>query len=231
MTPNLACGIDLGICRVAATSEGKLFKDKKFLKRKREIRYLKRCLQSKKTKSARQHLKKIRHKEQYINRNFNHHLANAIIRSTNANVLVLEDLNVKKIKSKIKFDKTSNKEIKTYGSKNRISQVSMGELRFFITYKAKLAGKTTMFVNPAYTSQTNSLTGKREGERVGRRFYAKGKYGKKGLVFDSDVNAAVNIAKLSNLPVSQARLLDGQGLVINPIVGIIFIDKLSDFNR
>ena len=80
------------------------------------------------------------------------------------------------------------------------------------------SGKSVIFVNHAYTSQTDHLTGKVEGIRQGRRFYAKGKYNRKGLVYDSDVNAAVNIAKLANLPVSCFRVLDGQGLVVDPIV-------------
>lgn len=204
----LAVGIDLGISRFATTSEGKHFKCKRHNKIRRKIRHLKSKLKSKGTKSARKHLKRLRRKEHNVNRNFNHHLANAILRSSEASVFVLEDLDVKKLKSKKAV----------YQSKNRISQVSFAEVRFLISYKAKLSGKTVMFVNPAYTSQMDALTGKLDGERKGRRYYAKGKYGKKGLVYDSDVNAAWNIAKLSELPVSYARILDGQGLVIDPYV-------------
>lgn len=209
----LALGIDLGLCRFAATSEGKLFKSRKFLAEKRKLRHLKSKLQSKKTKSARRHLKKLRHKEKFKNLNFSHSLANAIISSTKANVLVLEDLNVKKMKEKKKFNKTTNQWVKSYGSKNRISQFGLGQLLFFITYKAKLAGKSVILVNPAYTSQTDHITGKVEGERIGRRFYAKS-----GHVYDSDINAAVNIAKRSEHPISCSNVLDGQGLVIDPIV-------------
>ena len=77
-----------------------------------------------------------------------------------------------------------------------------------------------VLVCPAYTSQTDCLTGKVEGERRGRRFYAKS-----GLVYDADINAAINIAKLSKLPHSQNNLLAGQAVVTQPIVGRLWSDK------
>jgi transposase len=57
------------------------------------------------------------------------------------------------------------------------------------------------------------LTGKVEGERRGRRFYAKSE-----LVYDADLNAARNIGNRSKLPVSLGgnALLDGQGIVNCP---------------
>ncbi len=56
------CGIDLGIKNSVATSEGKVFQDKKFNADRRKLRYLKRKLQSKASKgskSARRHLSKL----------------------------------------------------------------------------------------------------------------------------------------------------------------------------
>ena len=204
--PTLALGVDLGIRRAAATSEGVLFIDKAFNKRKRKLRYLKRMLQSRKTSSARHHLKKVGRKERNINKNFTHHLANAIIASTDANTLVLEDLNCKTMKAKKHFAQ----------KKNRISQVSFAKLRFILAYKAGLHNKAVVCVNPAYTSQTDHVTGRRKGLRQGCRFYTV----KHGIVYDADVNAAVNIAKLAELPVSCRRVLDGQAIVSKPIVPV-----------
>lgn len=199
----LAIGVDLG-CRVtAATSDGRLIVDRQFAKEKRRLRYLKRQLQSARdqgSKSAKRHLKKLRRKEADKNRNQTHHVANAILK-TEADTIVLE--NLKSIK--VKKHRGQNK--------NRISQVPLYELRRIITYKAENMGKHVLLVCPAYTSQTDCLTGKRDGERRGRRYYAKS-----GLVYDSDINAAVNIAKLSKLPVSQGNLLDGQAVITRPIV-------------
>ena len=91
----------------------------------------------------------------------------------------------------------------------------MFELRRVITYKAENQGKTVLLVCPSYTSQTDCITGKREGERRGCRFYSKN-----GLVYDADINAAINIAKLSKLPISQplAGLTYGQANVNSPNV-------------
>lgn len=197
----LALGVDLGIRRFAATSEGNIFQDKKFLKEKRKLRYLKSQLKSKGTKTAKKHLKQLRRKEANRNRNFNHHLANAILK-TKADTIVLEDINVNKLKGKKH----------RYQNKNRISQVAFAAVKDMLTYKANLQRKQVITVNPAFTSQDDSVTGKRDGIRKGCRYYAKS-----GLVYDADVNAAVNIARKANLPISQSNLLDGQATVNRPL--------------
>ena len=53
----LALGIDLGIRRSAATSDGRLIIDKNFNERKRKLRHLKDILKTKGTKSARRKLR------------------------------------------------------------------------------------------------------------------------------------------------------------------------------
>jgi hypothetical protein len=55
------------------------------------------------------------------------------------------------------------------------------------------------------------MTGLLEGDRRGCRFFTKS-----GLVYDADLNAAMNIAKRSKLPVSYGNILDGQALVNVP---------------
>lgn len=98
-------------------------------------------------------------------------------------------------------------------NKNRISQVPFFMLRTILTYKALLHGKQVITVNPAYTSQIDSRTGKKDGERKGRRFI-----GKDGVVLDADINAAINIANRSKHPASIGNYLDGQAVVNRPIV-------------
>ncbi len=197
----VAIGIDLGIRRSAATSDGKLIIDKKFNDEKRKLIHEKDKLKSKGSKSARKHLIKLKHKEHNKNKNQSHLISNEILK-TDADTIVLEDL--KGIKTK------KNK----YQNKRSIGQVPLYELRRIITYKAENQGKTILLVNPSYTSQTDSVTGKREGERRGCRFYSKN-----GLIYDADINAAINIAKKSKLPVSQtSNLTYGQAVVNQPIV-------------
>lgn len=203
----LCLGVDLGIRRVAACSDGRLIIDKKFNKEKRNLRYIKRCLQSKGTKSSRKHLKKLRNKERNKNKNQTHLVANEILK-TSANLISLE--NLKGIKAK----KHKNQ------NKNAISQVPFFELRRVLTYKAKNMGKSVCLVSPAYTSQIDSVSGIREGERRGVRFYAKS-----GMVYDADINAAINIARRSKHPISQGNLLDGQGVVSRPIACKTHLEK------
>jgi IS605 OrfB family transposase len=202
----LALGIDLG-CRVnAATSEGNLYIDKKFNGEKRKLRFNKRKLKSKSktSKSAKRHLKKLKCKETNKNKNFSHHLANKLIKGTKADTLVLENLKSLKVKK--------NK----YENKNRISQVPIYQLKQILTYKALLNEKTVIEVSPAWTSQIDHVSGKKEGDRKGRRFYAKN-----GKIYDSDINGAINIGLRSKLPVSQTeKLTYGQANVNSPIVGV-----------
>lgn len=200
----LALGIDLG-CRVnAATSEGNLYIDKRFNGEKRKLRFNKRKLQSKSktSKSARRKLKKLKRKERNINQNFSYHLANKIISDTKADTIVLENLKSIKVKKH------------KYQNKNRISQVSMFELRRILTYKALLYNKQVITVSPAYTSQIDHRTGKLDGKRIGGRYIGKDKQ-----VLHADVNAACNIGLRSKLPCSIGNYYAWQAKVNSPIVG------------
>ncbi len=200
----LAIGVDVGICNLAATSEGILYQDKQFNAKKRKLRFNKRKLQSrsKTSKSARRKLKKLKRKERNINQNFSHHLANKIISDTKADTIVLENLKSIKVKKH------------KYQNKNRISQVPMFELRRILTYKALLNEKTVIVVSPSYTSQIDHRTGKLDGKRIGGRYI-----GKDGQILHADVNAAANIALRSKLPCSISDYYAWQAKVNSPIVG------------
>ncbi len=197
----LAIGVDLGCLNLAATSEGKLYKSSSFNARKRQLRHLKSSLKSKGTKSARNHLNKLRHKEHNINKNLTHHLANRIINDTNADTIVLENLKSLKVKKH------------KYQNKNRISQIPMFELRRILTYKALLHNKQVITVNPSYTSQIDHRTGKLDGKRIGGRYI-----GKDNQVLHADVNAACNIGLRSKLPCSISNYYAWQAKVNSPIV-------------
>jgi len=216
-----AIGIDLGIKRVAATSEGRIITDKVYLKNKRKVRYLKRQLRSiihtKKSKSAKRKLKKLRRKESNQAKNFIHHLSKKILTDTKANVIVIEDL------SKIKINKGEKK----YQNMNKISQVPFYQIKEFLTYKAPLYGKRVEVVCPSYTSQIDYRTGNKDGKRQGCRYY-----GKDGIVLDAELNAANNIAMRSKLPISSLILcqgLDGQAIVTKLKVRDFVLDKPLNF--
>jgi IS605 OrfB family transposase len=203
MKQRIALGVDLGIRRSAAMSDGRIIIDRKFNGEKRRLRHLKDALKSRGTKSARRKLRStLRRKERNKNRNQTHLIANMIL-DTKSDTIVLENLkSIKRKKHK-------------HQNKRSISQVPLFDLRRVITYKAENQGKTVLLVCPSYTSQRDSVSGKIEGERRGCRFYSA----TNGLVYDADINAAINIAKMSKLPISQTtNLTYGQALINVPNV-------------
>ena len=200
--PSLPCkddtsiGVDLGMKRFFVTSEGKSFVDKEYLKERRKLRYLKRCLQSKGSLSSKRHLQKLSHKERNVSKNQVEKACNVLLRSTDASILVLEDLT----KIKVKTSKTKEGFNKTRHN-NALSQVPFYLFKERLTHKAQLVGKRVETVSPAYTSQTDSRTNKRDGVRQGCNYICSD-----GVVFDADWNAAVNIALRANHPLSSKEL-------------------------
>ena len=200
--PSLPCkddtslGVDLGMKRFFVTSEGKSFVDKEYLKERRKLRYLKRCLQSKGSHSSKRHLQKLSHKERNVSKNQIEKACNVLLRSTDASILVLEDLS----KIKVKTSKTKEGFKKTRHN-NALSQVPFYMFKERLTHKAALVGKQVQTVSPAYTSQTDSRTNKRDGVRQGCNYICSD-----GVVFDADWNAAVNIALRANHPLSSSEL-------------------------
>ena len=191
-----AIGVDLGMKRFFVTSEGKSFVDKTYLKKRRKLRYLKRCLQSKGTHSAKRHLTKLSHKERNLSKDMVERSTNALLKSTDASILVLEDL------SKIKAKTSKSKEgfIRSRHN-NALSQVPFYLFKERLTHKATLVGKQVVSVSPAFTSQTDSRTNKRDGIRNGCNYVCSD-----GIVLDADWNAAVNIAHRANHPLSSSEL-------------------------
>ena len=186
---NQVLGIDLGCKRLVTTSNGQIIDNKKAKARKRQIRHLKRILKSKKRF---QHLKKLSHKEHNFNKNYTHWIANQVLKLPEA-TYVLEDLTgIKRTTSKNK-DGHNRK-----NHNNRMSQVPFFMLRNILTYKAQTCGKQVVTVSPAYTSQIDSISGKKDGIRSGCRYYSKS-----GLIYDADWNAAINIKNRFEHPISK----------------------------
>lgn len=185
-------GVDLGMKRFFVTSEGKSFIDKEYLKRRRKLRYLKRCLQSKGTYSAKRHLQRLSHKERNVSKNQVEKACNVLLRSTDASIIVMEDLS----KIKVRTSKT-DEGFKRTRHNNALSQVPFYMFKERLTHKAALVGKQVQTVSPVFTSQTDSRTNKRDGIRKGCNYICSD-----GVVLDADWNAAVNIALRANHPLS-----------------------------
>lgn len=192
-------GLDMGERRFVISSEGVMFHDKEYNKRRRKLRYLKRCLQKKGTKSAHRHSHKLSIKEQNQSTDMCQKIANAVLQSTSASIIVMEDL------SGIKQKTAKTKEgFKRKSHNRRMYQIPFYKFKQILSYKAPLFGKAVETVSPFLTSQTDCTTGKKEGTRKNRRFYCKN-----GTVLDADWNAAINIARKSKHPFSSKMPLDG----------------------
>lgn len=183
-------GIDRGIKRLITCSDGTAISDKEFNKRRRRIRYIKRCLRKKGTKNAKRHLRKLSKREARMSKDYTYSVAKYIL-SKPQGIIALEDLSqIKKrtSKKKITTESGEKKEIKRKRHNNRFGQVALKQLQSVLEYKAPLVGKRVATVEPAYTSQLD-CRGLPNGKRLGTRYYAAD-----GLVLDADWNAAINIA-------------------------------------
>ena len=63
-------------------------------------------------------------------------------------------------------------------------------------------------VSPKYTSQMDCRTDKRDGKRIGCRYYCSD-----NIVFDADWNASVNIAQRSKRPLSNTAIPRDGGII------------------
>ncbi len=184
-----ALGVDRGIRRIVTCSDGTGWINHEFNRERRKLRYLRRCLKSKNSKSAKRHLRKLSKTERNRSKNEVHRVVNWLL-AKDYTTYVLEDLSkIKKSTSK-KIVKTADgqkKIIKRKKHNNRFGQIPLKEIQTTLGYKAPLLGKEVVTVEPAYTSRLD-YRGLPEGKRLGTRYYASG-----GELLDADGNGACNI--------------------------------------
>jgi len=192
-------GVDLGIKKIAVTSDNIFYKSSHLKNVKGKYQKLKRDLQSKGTKSAKRRLKILSRKENRFVRDVNHCVSKKIV-NTNYNLFVLE--NLKNIRSNVR---TYNKKINYM-----IGNWSFFQLQSFISYKAERLGKNVIYIKPNYTSQQCSKCSHTEkSNRNGNIFHCK----KCGYELDADLNASRNIARIGRTDFLQ-------GLVNSPSVEV-----------
>jgi IS605 OrfB family transposase len=201
-------GVDLGLSRPAVTSnncflgkrawkaiEGRLFK-------------LKRVLQKKGTRSAKRHLRKVRHRQRRFRRDCDHALSKQIVQSIETGgTIVLE--NLKDIRKRARMQRKTE-------TQRRIHSWSFAQLREFIEYKAEERGCMVVAVDPRHTSQACSRCGHtaRNNRRSRDLFVCRAC----GYSLHADLNGARNIAAkyradggtsaFGGLPVNQPTVSD-----------------------
>jgi IS605 OrfB family transposase len=180
---NSVVGIDLGINRPAVTSTKQFIGKKRWKAVDKKYFNLKRKLQSKGTKSAKRHLKKLSGKVRRFRLDCDHVVSKHIVNSVPfGTTIVLENLtNIRKTAKQRK------------GKQNRkLHSWSFTQLKSFIEYKAEEKGCKVVTINPAYTSQTCSRCG--YVSRSNRKTQAIFKCRKCNYQLNADLNAAINIA-------------------------------------
>lgn len=178
-------GIDLGIKSLATCSDGTVYGNIKalnsnFERLKRKQRILSRRQRgSKNREKAKKRLSILHHKIHNIRVDVLHKATTSIVQR--ANVLVLEDLNVKGMMSNRSLAKA-------------ISDVGLYEFRRQIEYKAKWYGREVIFADRFYpSSKLCSVCGsKKENLTLSDRVYECDECGQ---VSDRDMNAAINLRK------------------------------------
>jgi len=177
-------GVDLGLARPAVTSQNHFLGKKMWKAREGRLFHLKRALQKKGSRSAKRHLKRVRHKQARFRRECDHVLSKQIVGSAEpGTTIVLE--NLKDIRKRTKARRKTE-------TKRRIHAWSFAQLKSFIEYKAEERGLMVVVVDPRHTSQACSRCG--HTARTSRRSRGRFVCQSCGFELQADLNAARNIA-------------------------------------
>ena len=191
-------GVDLGVCNIATTSDGEILSGKVIKGVRYRHRSLRQKLQKKSTKASRTRLKALSGQENRFATDINHCLSKRIVAVAQGTGrgIALEDLS--HIRTRITARRAHRATLHSW---------AFGQLRAFVSYKAKLAGVPVVAVDPRNTSRQCPACGciAKQNRPSQSRF----KCTSCGLMGHADVIAARNISgrALVNAPyVSDARL-------------------------
>lgn len=144
LTPEGYLGVDLGIIKLATTSDNIFYSGEKVESVRSHYSGLKAELQHVGTESAKRHLRKLSGKEARFKRNTNHIIGKnlvAVAKDTKRGI-ALEDL------KGIRTRTTVRKE-----QRDKHSKWAFYQLQTYIEYKSKISGVPIVFVNPKNTSR------------------------------------------------------------------------------
>lgn len=183
-------GVDLGIAKIATTSDGKFYSGSKVKNLRKRNFKLRQKLQAKGTKSAKRLLKRRRRKESRFATDVNHCISKRLVEVAKGTqrAIVLEDLKGIRERAKKGARKTVCKTMR-----QALSSWSFYQLRQFIEYKARAAGVLVIYVDPRNTSRTCSKCG--HVDKKSRRDQEHFVCTACEHALNADINAALNIAR------------------------------------
>jgi len=177
-------GIDLGLSKLAVTSDGEQIKSPQFLRKSEEKLKRKQRDVSKKKRGSNRRRKAVRElarlHEKITNqrRDYAHKQSRRLVNEYG--LIAFEDLNIQGM-------------IQNHRLAKSIADSGWNGLVQFVTYKAESAGRRVVLVNPYLTSQRCSNC----GEIVKKRLAVRVHQCSCGYVADRDENAAINILQLA----------------------------------
>jgi putative transposase len=143
-------GVDLGINRPAVLSNGKFLGQRRWKEIEKRYFRLRRNLQSKGSKSAKRHLKKMARRQARFRKDCDHVLSKRIVQNVEpGSIIVVENLTDIRSRTKQRGRK----------QRRRHHGWSYAQLRTFTTYKAEEVGSRVEAVDPRKTSQRCSKCG------------------------------------------------------------------------
>ncbi|MGI9059131.1 MAG: RNA-guided endonuclease InsQ/TnpB family protein [Ktedonobacteraceae bacterium] len=181
-------GVDLGIVNLATDSTGETFSSEAVEKNRQRMHSLKQRLQRRGTQSARRHLRKLSGKQARFQKNTNHVISKRLVQKAKQSTQAIAIEELRHIRQRT--ERTVR-----HSQRARQSNWSFWQLRFFLSYKAALAGVPLYTVDPRNTSRTCSQCGHCEkGNRKSQACFCCKKCGHSD---NADRNAAINIARAS----------------------------------
>ena len=175
-------GVDFGIARPAVTSKNLFLGERHWRELENRTFRLRRALQSKGTKSAKRHLKKLSGKQLRRRKDHDHVLSKSIVQSVSEGTsVVIEDLT--NIRKRVRGHKGKQQ--------RRLHNWSFARLREYLTYKAEERGIRVVAIDPRKTSQTCSCC--RYVHRHNRKTQSRFVCRSCGFELNADLNASRNM--------------------------------------
>jgi putative transposase len=179
-------GVDLGIINLATDSTGETFSGQAVEQNRQRHHDLRQRLQRRGTKSAKRHLKKLSGKQARFQKNTNHVISKRIVQKAKQQnkAIAIEEL---------RHIRTRTERTVRHSQRARHSNWSFGQLRQFLSYKARYAGVPLHTVDPRNTSRTCHVC--KHCEKANRKSQALFVCKNCGHTDHADRNAAINISR------------------------------------